>query len=106
MPAVLFELGFMDNNREALLMIDKSFQKECAVELAQAVVRILRRDVQSESAPPTISKRRLTKKRLAKLITLQDVQAYAKPQFGTQVPSVVRRGQKRNVYEIKMVGID
>lgn len=37
MPAVLFELGFMDNNREALLMINKDFQKENAVELCKAV---------------------------------------------------------------------
>lgn len=37
MPAVLFELGFMDNNREALLMISTAFQKECAQELAKAV---------------------------------------------------------------------
>lgn len=37
MPAVLFELGFMDNNREALLMIAPAFQKECAVEIAKAV---------------------------------------------------------------------
>lgn len=37
MPAVLFELGFMDNNREALLMISAAFQKECAQEIAKAV---------------------------------------------------------------------
>lgn len=37
MPAVLFELGFMDNNREALLMISKAFQTECATEIAKAV---------------------------------------------------------------------
>ena len=37
MPAVLFELGFMDNKREALLMVDVNFQKECAQEIAKAV---------------------------------------------------------------------
>lgn len=37
MPAVLFECGFMDHPTEALLMINKSFQKEVACELAQAV---------------------------------------------------------------------
>jgi len=37
MPAVLVEFGFMDNKREAMLMIDKGFQKECAVETAKAV---------------------------------------------------------------------
>jgi N-acetylmuramoyl-L-alanine amidase len=37
MPAVLFECGFMDNKREALLMIDTDFQKEVAQEIAKAV---------------------------------------------------------------------
>jgi N-acetylmuramoyl-L-alanine amidase len=37
MPAVLLELGFMDNKREALLMIDTNFQKECAREIAQGI---------------------------------------------------------------------
>lgn len=37
MPAVLFELGFMDNPREARFLLDVGFQKECAVELAKAV---------------------------------------------------------------------
>lgn len=37
MPAVLLELGFMDYKREAMLMIDVDFQKECAQEIAMAV---------------------------------------------------------------------
>ena len=37
MPAVLFELGFMDNEKEAQLMLSDTFQKECASELAKAV---------------------------------------------------------------------
>lgn len=37
MPAVLIEFGFMDNLREALLMINVAFQKECAQEVAKAV---------------------------------------------------------------------
>ncbi len=37
MPAVLSENGFMDNKREALLMIDKNFQKEVAVEHAKGI---------------------------------------------------------------------
>lgn len=36
MVAVLFELGFMDNEREAKLMLNVAFQKECARELAMA----------------------------------------------------------------------
>ncbi|MFY0759842.1 N-acetylmuramoyl-L-alanine amidase [Metabacillus dongyingensis] len=37
MPAVLFEFGFMDNLREARLMLNVDFQKECAKEVAFAV---------------------------------------------------------------------
>ncbi|MCM3598731.1 N-acetylmuramoyl-L-alanine amidase [Metabacillus idriensis] len=37
MPAVLFEFGFMDNLREARLMLNVDFQKECAQEVALAV---------------------------------------------------------------------
>lgn len=37
MPAILSENGFMDNKREALLMIDKNFQKEVAAEHAKGI---------------------------------------------------------------------
>lgn len=39
MPAALVECGFMDEEREALLMLNPSFQKEVAQELAKAVCR-------------------------------------------------------------------
>ncbi|WP_298833899.1 N-acetylmuramoyl-L-alanine amidase [uncultured Planococcus sp.] len=39
MPAILVEGGFMDDEREALLMIDPAFQREVAQELAQAVCK-------------------------------------------------------------------
>lgn len=55
MPAVLFELGFMDHKREAMLMINVAFQKECAVELAKAVCEFYRvaykAPVQSQPTP-------------------------------------------------------
>ena len=37
MPAVLSENGFMDNKKEALLMLDKDFQREVAREHAQGI---------------------------------------------------------------------
>lgn len=37
MPAILTENGFMDNKREALLMIDENFQKEVAIEHAKGI---------------------------------------------------------------------
>lgn len=39
MPAILSENGFMDNKREALLMIDASFQKEVAREHVQGICK-------------------------------------------------------------------
>jgi N-acetylmuramoyl-L-alanine amidase len=42
MPAILSENGFMDNKREALLMIDKNFQKEVAAEHAKGICDYLR----------------------------------------------------------------
>lgn len=41
MIAILTENGFMDNKREALLMIDRAFQMEVAVEHAKGSVNIL-----------------------------------------------------------------
>jgi N-acetylmuramoyl-L-alanine amidase len=37
MPAILTENGFMDNKREAMLMIDTNFQKEVACEHAKGI---------------------------------------------------------------------
>ena len=51
MPAVLFELGFMDNKYEALLMIKPEFQKECAVEIAKAVCEFYGVVYKTEAAP-------------------------------------------------------
>lgn len=39
MPAILSENGFMDNKREALLMIDTDFQKEVAKEHIQGICK-------------------------------------------------------------------
>ncbi|MGX8797244.1 N-acetylmuramoyl-L-alanine amidase family protein [Fusibacter sp. JL298sf-3] len=41
MPAILTENGFMDNEREALLMVDPTFQKEVAEEHAQGICTYL-----------------------------------------------------------------
>ena len=40
MPSALIEFGFMDNLREALLMINPAFQKECAVEVVKAICEL------------------------------------------------------------------
>lgn len=109
MPAVLFELGFMDNNREALLMIDPAFQKECAVEIAQAVCEFYGVPYKGSAAPsvtkPQAEPPRVIKpassKKLGSLVTKQDVPAYARNKWGTQTGAIVKKGLTRNVYAIK-----
>lgn len=56
MPSVLFEFGFMDNEREALLMLDVSFQKECARELAMAVCEFYRVPYVAEVTSANVTK--------------------------------------------------
>lgn len=110
MPAVLFELGFMDNSREALLMIDKAFQRECAVELAMAVCEYYNVPYKGSALPqvtkpvpvkPQVVKPPSSAVKVGSLITKQDVPAYARPEWGTQTGRVVQKGQTRHVYARK-----
>lgn len=55
MPAVLFELGFMDNLREAMLMLDKAFQEECAEEIFAAICEFYGESYQRETKPVPVS---------------------------------------------------
>ncbi len=41
MPAILTECGYMDNKREAMLMLDPDFQREMAIEHAKAICKYL-----------------------------------------------------------------
>lgn len=101
MPAVLFELGFMDNEREALLMIDKSFQKECAQEIAMAVCEYYGVTYTPEKETPQVVKPPSSLVKLGSLITTREIPVYAKPAFGTQTGQTIAKGQSRHVYAIK-----
>lgn len=54
MTAVLVECGFMDDPREALLMLDKAFQDEKSTELHDATLKFLRMPVQ-QTAPVKVT---------------------------------------------------
>lgn len=55
MPAILSENGFMDNEREALLMVNAAFQKEVAQEHARGICTYFGVKYQAEqSAPPKV----------------------------------------------------
>ena len=54
MPAVLLECGFMDNEREALLMIDQNFQKETAVEITKGICQYFGVTYKAETVPPKV----------------------------------------------------
>ncbi|WP_161568797.1 N-acetylmuramoyl-L-alanine amidase [Exiguobacterium sp. SH5S4] len=99
MPAVLFELGFMDNSREALLMIDKSFQQECAQELVMAVCEFFKVPYASAQKPQAIKPpASMVKLGTAKMI--RDVPVYASAKFGTQTGARLKKGDVRHIYLI------
>lgn len=100
MPAVLFELGFMDNNREALLMIDKSFQQECAQEIAMAVCEFYKVPYVGAQKPQVI-KPTVPLVKLGTATMLRDVQVYASAKFGTQTGDVIKKGTVKHIYAIK-----
>ena len=56
MPAVLTENGFMDNEREALLMLNPSFQNEVATEHTKGICSYFGIPFVEEAAPTTIAK--------------------------------------------------
>lgn len=100
MPAVLFELGFMDNNREALLMIDKSFQKECAQEIAMAVCEFYNvKYVPEKTAVVVRPPASLVK--LGTATMLREVPVYASAKFGTQTGDKIAKGKALHIYAIK-----
>lgn len=98
MPAALFELGFMDNSREALLMIDKSFQKECAQELAMAICEYFGVKYVPATVKPSVQKPPASAVKIGTAKMLRDVPAYARPEFGTGTGDVVKKGEIRNIY--------
>lgn len=55
MPAILSENGFMDNEREALLMVNEAFQKEVAIEHAKGICKYFGKPYVSntQAAPPS-----------------------------------------------------
>ncbi|MGF0347725.1 N-acetylmuramoyl-L-alanine amidase [Rhodococcus sp. IEGM1300] len=100
MPAVLFELGFMDNAREALLMLDKSFQAECAMELAMGVCEFYGvAYVPAQVKPAVVKPKSLVKRGTA--VMKQDVVVYAQPKFGTQTGGLIKKGEERHIYDVK-----
>lgn len=106
MPAVLFELGFMDNEREALLMLDKKFQMECAVELCKAVCEF--HDVAYVASKPTTQKPAAKPAKKEELKGIGRVKILAdklnlrdKPDLNGKVIKEMHKGNEYNVYEIK-----
>lgn len=109
MPAVLFELGFMDNKREALLMIDPAFQKECAVEIAMAVCEFYKvaysgspipQVTKPKPAAPKSPVKPVEKIKIGSLITKKDVATYSRPDWDAKTSRVIKKGQNRHVYDI------
>lgn len=56
MPAILIEAGFMDNKREAELMLNKDFQMECATEIAKGVQKFYGKPYKAGTSKPKPTK--------------------------------------------------
>lgn len=107
MPAVLFELGFMDNKREALLMINKDFQKECAREIAQAVCEFYGVKYIPESSSQgstTSSTHKATPSQTAPkhigiaTVKVAELNLRDKPNLNGKVLKVLKKGESYKVY--------
>ena len=107
MPAVLFELGFMDNKREALLMINKDFQKECAREIAQAVcefygVKYIPEN--SSQGSTTSSTHKATHSQTAPkhigiaTVKVAELNLRDKPNLNGKILKVLKKGESYKVY--------
>lgn len=108
MPAVLFELGFMDNEREARFMLNKDFQTECAVELCKAVCEyhgisyVPAKVATKPATKPTVEKKDAPVKGIGRVKILADkLNLRDKPDLGGKVLKELKGGSEYNVYEIK-----
>lgn len=61
MPAVLVELGFMDNWNDVKVMCTEKFQNECAEAIAKAVCEYFGVTYKKESTPTTTTKKKMIK---------------------------------------------
>lgn len=61
MPAVLVELGFMDNWNDAKVMCTDKFQNECAEAIAKAICEYFGVTYKKESKPTTNTKKKMIK---------------------------------------------
>lgn len=71
MPAVLVELGFMDNWNDVKKMCTEKFQNECAEAIAKAVCEYLGVTYKKESKPTTSTKRKMIKNIYSKEINIR-----------------------------------
>lgn len=51
-PSILVECGFMDNDREARLLMSDSYRKECAIEIAKGLCEYFGKTYKPVSTPP------------------------------------------------------
>lgn len=71
MPAVLVELGFMDNWTDVKVMCTEKFQDECAEAIARVICEYLGVEYKKENAPVTSNKKKLIKNIYGKEINIR-----------------------------------
>lgn len=71
MPAVLVELGFMDNWNDVKVMCTEKFQDECAEGIAKAICEYFGVTYKKESKPATTTKKKMIKNIYGKDINIR-----------------------------------
>lgn len=61
MPSVLVECGFMDNLREAKLLLSEEYRQECAIELAKGLCEAYKITYVPKKGVTTVAEQKLTK---------------------------------------------
>lgn len=105
MPAILIEFGFMDNKREAMLMIDRAFQKECAQEVAKAVCeyyKVKYSQASNSTSPPSTPAKVDTTKGigLVKIVT-QGLSLRKGASFNSELERELNKDEQYYAYEQK-----
>jgi len=103
MVSILSENGFMDNEREAILMLNVDFQKEVAMEHARGICDYFGvKYVPATSTPAPQPSTPSTGNYIGTIEVLVDnLNVRSNASFSSQIVKVIKKGQKFKVYEHK-----
>lgn len=105
-PAILTEGGYMDSRIDIKALRDKKRLENAGIAIADGVAAYLGLKLEEKNPKPPAVKPppKLDPpkgKKIGTATMLQDVQAYARPAFGTQTKTVFNKGTVRHIYAIE-----